>query len=414
METQVITTVDEVLGRVAELEPMIRAASAEAEIERLSAHVAEALRDAECYHLFRPRSRGGLELDPVSAFRVIEELSRIDSAAGWNVALANACEPLSDPGFRTRTTAEVFGSARTVMAGGLLSAAAGRSGPRGYRLSGRCAFNSNCHAATWIVGLAHVYDDGVERLDENGEPVTLITCFRERRRRSSTTGTRSECAAPAADVNVDDLFMPDDRAVPFKPLEQPSPAYSGPLHRLTAWPSVAATAIPALGIAQAAIDEFAELATKKTPSYTTTMLKDRSIVQLRFAQAVAKVESARAYLHEAFDAAWQGALDGRSLDLAGKARLQLASSHAPIAAAEAVDLIHSLAGYAVSEQPDVPAPLSRRPSYPARVCLREPHGSGRPGPLRSRSELAVPAFLGSSRLSSWRSDRKQRESAPGG
>jgi alkylation response protein AidB-like acyl-CoA dehydrogenase len=61
---------------------------------------------------------------------------------------------------------------------------------------------------------------------------------------------------------------------------------------------------------------------------------------------VAKVESARAYLHEAFDAAWQGVLDGRSLDLAGKARLQLASSHVPIAAAEAVDLIHSLAGTA--------------------------------------------------------------------
>jgi hypothetical protein len=84
---------------------------------------------------------------------------------------------------------------------------------------------------------------------------------------------------------------------------------------------VAGAAGSALGIAQAAIDAFAELATKKTPSYTATMLKDRPIVQLRFATAVAKVESARAYLHEAFDAAWQGALDGRSLDLAGKARL---------------------------------------------------------------------------------------------
>src|SRR6185503_4759792 len=94
METAVRTTVDEVLGRVAELEPRIRAASAEAEIERrLSAHVAEALRDAGCYHLFRPWSRGGLELDPVSAFQVIEELSRIDSAAGWNVAQANNAEP---------------------------------------------------------------------------------------------------------------------------------------------------------------------------------------------------------------------------------------------------------------------------------------------------------------------------------
>ena len=117
METEVRTTVDEVLGRVAELEPMIRAASAEAEIERrLSAHVAEALRDAGCYHLFRPRSRGGLELDPVSAFRVIEEISRIDSAAGWNVAIANNAEPFG-AWYSDETTAEVFGSAQTVMAG---------------------------------------------------------------------------------------------------------------------------------------------------------------------------------------------------------------------------------------------------------------------------------------------------------
>ena len=65
------------------------------------------------------------------------------------------------------------------------------------------------------------------------------------------------------DVNVDDLFVPAERAVPFKPLDQPSPAYSGPWHRLTIWPPVACNAIPALGIAQAAIDAFADLATKK-------------------------------------------------------------------------------------------------------------------------------------------------------
>jgi alkylation response protein AidB-like acyl-CoA dehydrogenase len=347
MQTAVITTVDEVLSRVAELEPIIRAASAEAESERrLSAHVAEALQGAGCYHLFRPRSRGGLELDPVSAFRVIEELSRIDSAAGWNVALANSIEPMG-AWFSDETTAEIFGSTRSVMAGSFFPPRRAVPVGGGYRLSGRCTFNSNCHAATWIVGLAHVYDDGVERLDENGQPITLITMFpREKAEIVDNWDTLGMRGTGSHDVNVDDLFVPAERAVPFKPLEQPSPAYSGPWHRLTAWPSVGSNAIPALGIAQAAIDEFAELATKKTPSYTTTMLKDRSIVQLRFAQAVAKVESARAYLHEAFDAAWQGALDGRSLDLAGRARLQLASSHAPIAAAEAVNLIHSLVGTA--------------------------------------------------------------------
>src|SRR5262247_965714 len=136
MQTAIRTTVYEVLGRVAELEPMIRAAAAEAEIERrLSAHVAEALRDAGCFHLFRPRSRGGLELDPVSAFRVIEELSRIDSAAGWNVAISNASEPfglwLSD-----ETTAKVFGSAQAVLAGGVFPPRRAVPAEGGYRLSG--------------------------------------------------------------------------------------------------------------------------------------------------------------------------------------------------------------------------------------------------------------------------------------
>jgi alkylation response protein AidB-like acyl-CoA dehydrogenase len=347
METAVETTVDEVLGRVAELEPLIRAASAEAEVERrLSAGVAEALRDAGCYRLFRPRSRGGLEFDPVSAFRVIEELSRIDSAAGWNVAIANAAEPFG-AWYSDETTAEVFGSAQAIMCGSFFPPRRAVPVEGGYRLSGRCPFNSNCHAATWIVALAHVYDDGVARLDENGAPVTLMTLFpREQAEIIDNWDTLGMRGTGSHDLSVDDLFVPAERAVPFTPLEQPGRAYSGPSHRLTIWPAVTCNAVPALGIAQAAIDEFAELAAKKTPSYTATALKDRPIVQLRFAQAVAKVESARAYLHEAFDAAWQGALDGRSLDLAGKARLQLAASHVPIAAAEAVDLIHSIAGTA--------------------------------------------------------------------
>jgi len=40
--------------------------------------------------LWRPKSFGGFEIDPVAGFRVIEEVSRIDSAAGWNLQIAVA------------------------------------------------------------------------------------------------------------------------------------------------------------------------------------------------------------------------------------------------------------------------------------------------------------------------------------
>ena len=288
----------------------------------------------------------GLELDPVSGFKVVEELARIDSAVGWNTALPNSQEPFG-AWLGEKTSEEIFGSPDTVMAGGFFPPRKATPTEGGYLLSGRCTFNSGCHGATWIIGLAHVVDDGVERLDADGHPVTLLTFFpKEEARIIENWDTLGMRGTGSHDLEVDALFVPEERAIPFAPLEEPSPAYSGPMHRLTIWPPVAINAVPALGIAQAAIDDFLALATARTPSYTTTALRDRPIVQLRFAKAVAKLESARAYLYGAFDAAWRRAVEGHTLELRDRAALQSVCSHAPIAAAEAVDIIHSLVGTA--------------------------------------------------------------------
>ena len=63
-----LTTVDRLLEQVSDLETMIRRESEDAERNRrLSSDVTNALRDIGCFRMFRPRSRGGLEFDPVSA-----------------------------------------------------------------------------------------------------------------------------------------------------------------------------------------------------------------------------------------------------------------------------------------------------------------------------------------------------------
>ena len=83
------TTVDRLLEQVSDLETMIRRESEDAERNRrLSSDVTNALRDIGCFRMFRPRSRGGLEFDPVSALRVMEELARIDTAVGWDGGIA--------------------------------------------------------------------------------------------------------------------------------------------------------------------------------------------------------------------------------------------------------------------------------------------------------------------------------------
>jgi len=349
-------TAEDLLRRVAELEPMIRAAAAEAESARkLPDRVAEALVDAGLCRLFRPRAWGGLELDPGSAYGVIEELSRIDSAAGWNVTQANAMEPMA-AWLSQAAGGAIFASPDTVLGGSFFPPRRAVPTDGGYRLTGRCAFNSNCHAATWICALANVYESGSDEptLDEGGHPVTLLTFFPKADAEIvdnwDTLGMRG---TGSHDVAVDDLFVPSERAVVFGPLGEPNEAHGGPLHRLTIWHSIGCDAVPALGIAQAAIDDFLALAANRTPSYTGTPLNERPVVQLRLGRAIAILDAARAYFYGAFRDAWETARSGRRLEMGDKIRIQSACSHAPLAAAEAIDLLHSLLGTAGirNEQP---------------------------------------------------------------
>jgi alkylation response protein AidB-like acyl-CoA dehydrogenase len=354
MNTQTVPSADDLISQILKIEPLIRSESAAAEKERrLSTSVADALRELGCYRMFRPRERGGFEFDPVSGFRIVEALARIDSAAGWNVAIGNASEPFG-AWFPDETTAEVFGPADATMAGAFNPPRKAVPVDGGYRLSGQTTFNSNCHAANWVLGLANIYDGDKPRLGENRVPETLITVFPKSDAEIvdnwDTLGMRG---TGSHDIRVENIFVPESRAVPFVRLEKPSSAYSGPLHRMTVWPPVAINGVSALGIAQAAIDEYIDLAGIKTPAYTAKTLRSRPIVQLRVAHAEAKLAAARVFFHDTFNAAWQTAVGGSFLDMQQKADCQQAASYMVMASAEAVSLIHSIAGTAAirNEQP---------------------------------------------------------------
>src|SRR5262245_53313103 len=129
--------------------PVIRDHNAEAERERrLSKVVLKALTDAGLLRMWTPRSLGGLEMDPLTSARVIEEVAGADSAAGWTLfnplSYAFFCARLPDAGveeiYRNGPNALIAGpfhppSQATPVAGG-------------YRLTGRAPFASNCHDAT--------------------------------------------------------------------------------------------------------------------------------------------------------------------------------------------------------------------------------------------------------------------------
>jgi alkylation response protein AidB-like acyl-CoA dehydrogenase len=75
-------TVDTLLDRVKDIAPILCAYAAEAEAQRrLARPVIDAMLQAGLYSMSHPKAFGGLEVDPLTMFRVVEDVAYQDSAA---------------------------------------------------------------------------------------------------------------------------------------------------------------------------------------------------------------------------------------------------------------------------------------------------------------------------------------------
>ena len=327
------------------LAPQIRACADEIERERrLPLPLVEAIAQAGLFRLWIPRSLGGEEADPATLVRVVEEISRADGAAGWCTAIAGeygafggylsaaAAREIygSDPHVRTAGAFRPFGDARVV--------------DGGYRVTGRWPLGSGCQHAHWIVGGCRILDGDQPRLTADGAPTTRILFFPANDCEILDTwhsiglrGTGSH------DYAVSDVFAPAARSLSFRePPTEAGPLYAMPTVGLFA---TVLAAVP-LGIARHAIEIVRELAKTKVASRSRRGLNEDATMQANLGTAEALLRSARAFLYQALDEAWQVVSGGQSLSVAQRAMMWLASTHAATAAKQAAELMFVAGGSA--------------------------------------------------------------------
>jgi alkylation response protein AidB-like acyl-CoA dehydrogenase len=62
---------------------------------RVPRSLVQAINDAGLFRPYLPHALGGLELPPLTVFRVIEELSKVDGSVGWCTMIASSMSLLS-------------------------------------------------------------------------------------------------------------------------------------------------------------------------------------------------------------------------------------------------------------------------------------------------------------------------------
>lgn len=332
------------VSRARALGPVFAAAANEIEQKReLPAEVVALLSENRLFRLLQPGALGGAELDPMTYVRVIEEIARHDASTGWCVEQANGCAMVSAY-LDCEVATEIFGPPDGIVAWGPVGPAELRRVPGGFRLTGTWNFASGSHHATWLG--AHVAVRG-----PSGEPI------------KSSDGTEilrtllfPKSAATITDIwhvvglrgtgsdrySVTDLFVPESHTV-LRP--GTVPRHPGRLYCFSSSSLYAAgVAAVALGTARGIIADLTQLGTEKTPRGVRQRLCENQVVQSQLAQAEARVRSARAFVLEVFEEAWEAAGATGELSLEDNAMIRLATTWAIQQAREVVNTLYHTAG----------------------------------------------------------------------
>lgn len=344
-----VSTIPEknLLQAARELGPVISSyVEAEEADRRLSAPVLKALRDAGFFRLFVPRALGGLETDPLTAARVLEEVARHNAAAGWSMMVNNTgswwVSRLPQQGID-----EIYEHGLdTFIAGTFHPPMKATPIEGGFLINGRNPLFSNVHEAQWISVSALVMDGDRVRMTDGHPEVIGVFMRAEECEVLDTWYTLGMRATDSNDVEARDVFVPLHRHYPFGPHFQPARPYEGLLYQYPVMGiCVACLLAPvALGVARTAIGELKTLAANKTPLASLVPLRERGVVQRKLGKAEAFVQSSRSYLFGTIAEAWERTLGGEKLSLEDRAGLMLAAAHTNQSCAKAVDLVYSAAG----------------------------------------------------------------------
>ena len=295
--------------------------------------------------LYAPQALGGPELDPLTAFRVVETISQADGSAGWCVfngsAITAALARLTVDAVK-----EIFGDPPAMLGSGSARPEGTATVTEGgYIINGRWNYLSGIdHSTALFLNCRLLNQEGSPARNDDGSPAmqvvvvpvdagTVIDNW-------TTLGMRGTASN---DCEYSDVFVPARHSYwRGDPSYHPGPLYNpAQTSILISWTLAAANA---LGMARGAMNAFHDLATGAGTTNSPMLLRDRAYVQIAYGECEAILDGARTYALDAVGSMWDAQVHQKA-DLMDRAvRARLAITHAIRRSVDVVDRLFNVAG----------------------------------------------------------------------
>jgi indole-3-acetate monooxygenase len=334
--------IERIWERTRALRPTIEAHRGEGDgLHHLPDAIARAFAEANVYRLLLPHEFGGEDIDPITYYDLVEEVSSYDGSVGWNYSIGSSTPVILGDLSPARLRA-IFASPDSCIAASASPPGRTVEVEGGYRVTGRFAWASGIHQARWVVANCLVFDGDKLRKSAAGAPVALgLLMPKEDCNVLDTWHVLGMRGTGSTEFEVNGAFVPKDMAIRFfgtesqhpYPIFHLPPTYFGYNH------------VSVMnGIARAALDGLKALARTKTVAMAGTNLRDETQAQYAVAKAEAMIEANGLTVKEAFRALWAKVVAGESVPLEMRARVRRSVAHAAECAVEAVQLCYRAAG----------------------------------------------------------------------
>jgi indole-3-acetate monooxygenase len=304
---------------------------------RLSGDIVDLLKQAGIFRALVARRFGGEELSPSDFCRLVERISAADGSTGWIASFGHAAIYLSALPIETLQAIYADGP-DVIFAGGIFPPKPARRVAGGILVNGRWSWASGCTAAAYLGVGIKVEDGGAG----SGLP-RMAVIPRENATIIDNWDVNGLRGTGSHDIEVTGIVVPEDWTF----IRGGASSLDTPLFR---YPTLAIAsqvlAVVGLGAARAALDQAIAMASERASITGAPRLADRAHVQIELAKAEAQLRSARAFLYETTDQAFERLAAGEELGLQTRALLRLSATNAAKVGADVTRAAYTMCGTA--------------------------------------------------------------------